>query len=72
MCCLLCAPALIFGIVALSKQSTDPLGSARMTRYGWIALGVTVLLAILLVVAFFAFGMAGAFDSGSSYDYEGL
>ena len=38
-------PALIFGIVGLSKQSTDPEGSARMTRYGWIAFGVGLLVA---------------------------
>ena len=72
MCCLLCLPALIFGIVALSKQSTDPQASARMTRYGWIALGVCVALAVLLVVVFVALGVFGAFDASTSYDYEGL
>ena len=72
MCCLLCLPALIFGIVALSKQSTDPQASARMTRYGWIALGICVALAVLLVVVFVALGVFGAFDASTSYDYERL
>ena len=72
MCCLLCLPSLIFGIVALSKQSTDPQASARMTRYGWIALGICVALAVVLVVVFVALGVFGAFDASTSYDYEGL
>ena len=72
MCCLLCLPALIFGIVALTKQSTDPQGSARMTRYGWIAFGICVALAVLLVVVFVALRAFGAFDASTSYDYEGL
>jgi hypothetical protein len=72
MCCLLCLPSLIFGIVALSKQSTDPQASARMTRYGWIALGICVALAVVLVVVVVALGVFGAFDASTSYDYEGL
>ena len=58
--------------MALSKQSTDPQASARMTRYGWIALGICVALAVLLVVVFVALGVFGAFDASTSYDYEGL
>ena len=51
LCCsLLTLPALILGIVGLSKQSTDPEGSARMTRYGWIAFGVGVLVSILAII----------------------
>ncbi len=69
-CCLFLAPALIFGIVALTKQSNDPAGSAKMTRYGWIAFGVAIALAVIAVVMFFAFGAAGLFDGGGSYEYE--
>lgn len=69
-CCLFLAPALIFGIVALTKQSNDPAGSAKMTRYGWIAFGVAMVLAVLAVVAFFGFGAAGFLDDGGSYEYE--
>ena len=70
LCCLFCLPSLVLGIVALSKQSTDPQGSAKMARWGWYALAGAALLAVLCIVAFFAFGVAGAFDSGT-YDYEG-
>ena len=69
-CCLFLAPALIFGIVALTKQSNDPAGSAKMTRYGWIAFGVAMVLAVLAVVAFFGFGAAGFVDDGGSFESE--
>lgn len=71
-CCLLCAPSLIFGIVALSKQSTDPQASARMTRYGWIAFGISLAIGVVLAVAFVAFGSIGAFEGSTTSDYEGL
>ncbi len=70
-CCLLSLPSLIIGIVALSKQATDPYGAAKLTRWGWIILGITAVVAVVGVVAFFALGAAaGMFDSGS-YDYQG-
>lgn len=72
LCCLVCLPALIFGIVALSKQSTDPQASLRMTRYGWIALGITAALGVLIVLGFFALGLSGVFDDSGTYDYDGL
>ncbi len=67
-CCLLSAPALIFGIVALTKQSADPEGSARMTRYGWIAFAAGFALSLLAIGLFFAFGAWGAFDDPGPYD----
>ena len=66
-CCLLSAPALIFGIVALTKQSTDPEGSARMTRYGWIAFAAGFALSLIGIGLLFAFGAAGAFDDPGPY-----
>ena len=66
MCCLLFSPSLILGIVALSKQSTDPVASARLTRYGWIAGGVTIALGILAVVLFVAFGTFTSVGSSTS------
>ena len=69
LCCsLLTLPALIFGIVGLSKQSTDPEGSARMTRYGWIAFGVGLLVSILAIIGFFALGAGGYLDDSGPYD----
>ena len=67
-CCLLSAPALIFGIVALTKQTTDPEGSARMTRYGWIAFAAGFVLSLLAIGVFIAFGASGAFDDTGRYD----
>ena len=66
-CCLLSAPALIFGIIALTKQTTDPEGSARMTRYGWIAFAAGFALSLLAIGIFFALGAGGAFDDPGPY-----
>ncbi len=71
LCCLFCLPSLIIGIVALSKQATDPHGAARLTRWGWIVLGIMAVVAVVVGVTFIGLGAAaGAFDSGS-YDYQG-
>ena len=68
LCCIFSVPALVLGIMALTKQSTDPEQSRRLTGYGWIALGVSVALAVLAVVLLFAVGASSGFDEGS-YDY---
>ena len=47
LCCLLCLPSLILGIVALSKQSTDPQGSARLARWGSYALAGAAVIAVI-------------------------
>ena len=69
-CCLITLPSLIFGIIALSKQSSDPVQSAKMAKYGWIAFGICVALAVLAAIGFFAAGSAGWFDDGGYSDYE--
>ena len=69
-CTIFTAPALIFGIVALTKQTNDPAGSARMARNGWIAFGIAMALALLAVVAFVGVGAAGWLDDSGSYEYE--
>ncbi|MGL5908486.1 MAG: hypothetical protein ACRCZP_00700, partial [Phycicoccus sp.] len=62
-------PSGIFGIIGLTRQSTDPEGASRMAKYGWIALGVGVALAVLLVIGFFALGLAAELGSNTSpYD----
>ena len=72
MCCnVLGIPALILGIVGLTKQSTDPAGAAKLARYGWIAFAVSVAIAVIGVVIFMAIGMSGGFDGGSSSEFEG-
>ena len=69
LCCLLCLPSLILGIVALSKQSTDPHGAARLARWGWFALAGAALLAVVCIIGFFALVVAGG---STTYDYEGV
>lgn len=52
---LLVIPAMVMGIVGLTKQSTDPEGASRMARNGWIAYAVGVVATIIVVIAFFGF-----------------
>ncbi len=61
---LLAIPALVFGIMGLTRQSTDPAGSARMARLGWWAYVIGIVVTVLIAVAFFAmFAMAGSSSS---------
>lgn len=63
-CCIPGIAPLVLGIMALSKQSTDPEGSRRLARWGWIALAVGVALVVIAVVGFIALGAAGVWDDG--------
>lgn len=64
-------PALVLGIIALTRQTTDPAGSARMARRGWIAFGIGIGVMALLVLGYIALGVGGAF-SGTVYPYGGF
>ena len=62
-------PSLIFGIMALNSNTTDPVGSRRKSRTGWIIYAVNVGILILLIVGAIAlFVISGTssttFDSG--------
>jgi hypothetical protein len=63
---LLVIPALILGILGLTRQSTDPEGSQRMTRYGWWAyvagVVVTILTVIVVVAVIIASSGSTSFD----------
>ena len=56
----LCNPltlaSLVFGIIALTKSSTDPAGSRQMTKIGWIIFAAVWILAILGFVLLAVFG----------------
>ena len=67
-CSVLTLPSLILGIVALSKQSTDPQGSARLARYGWIAFGIGVFITVLAIIVFAALGAGGYLDDSGPYE----
>ena len=65
-CCIPGIAPLILGIMALTKQSTDPEGSRRLTKWGWISFAVGMALVVIAVIAFIALGVAGVWDSSSS------
>ena len=71
-CCIPGIVPLILGIMALTKNSTDPEGSRRLTKWGWIAFAIGIALAVIGVIVFFAIGASGGFDGGtydSDYSY---
>ena len=62
-------PSLIFGIMALTSNTTDPVGSRKKSRIGWIIFAVNVSILVLLIVAAIAFFVVNGtssttFDSG--------
>ena len=69
--CVIGIPSLIFGIMALTSNSTDPVGSRKKSKTGWIILavnaGVVVLVAIIAVIGLFAFSSNGSSNFDSSY-----
>ena len=65
--CCLPLPALILGIMALTKQSTEPERSAQLTKYGWVAFAVMVGLAVVAFVAIMGFALVSA--PTTTYDY---
>ena len=62
-------PSLIFGIMALTSNTADPVGSRKKAKTGWIIFAVNVGVLILLIVGAIAlFVVSGTssttFDSG--------
>lgn len=47
LCCYVSIVPLVFGILGLAKQNTDPEGAKEMTKYGWISFAVVTALAVL-------------------------
>ena len=66
--CVIGIPSLIFGIMALTSNSTDPVGSRKKSRTGWIIFavnaGVVILLAVAAIVIFVVAGTSSTFNSG--------
>ncbi len=63
-------PSLIFGIMALTSNTTDPVGSRKKARTGWIIFavnaGVVALLVIIAVIALVILGTSTSnFNSGA-------
>ena len=57
-CCIIGIGPLIFGILGITQQSTDPDNAARMTKYGWILFAAMTLLLVLAFVLFIVFAIA--------------
>lgn len=68
--CVIGIPSLIFGIMALTSNSNDPVGSRKKSKTGWIVLAVNAavvaLIVLLGVIALIAFSSdtSSTFDSG--------
>lgn len=49
-CFIVGIPSLIFGIMALTSNNTDPVGSRKKTKTGWIIFGVNFGIVVLLAI----------------------
>jgi hypothetical protein len=56
VCNILAIASGVIGIVALTKNTTDPQGSRRLTKTGWIVFASVWALAIVSLLAVFRFG----------------
>ncbi len=54
LCCYTSIIPLVFGILGMTKQASDPEQAARMTKYGWISLAIITVVVVLLVGGFIA------------------
>jgi hypothetical protein len=58
--CVIGIPSLIFGIMALTSNSTDPVGSRKKSRTGWIIFAVNAGVIVLAAVAILAIVIANS------------
>ena|SRR5665647_2168894 len=68
LCNVLAIGSLVFGIIALTKTSTDPEGSRRSAKIGWIVFAAGWVIAIVGFVGLIALGIATG-DNGS-YNFD--
>ena len=54
LCCYLSIVPLVFGILGIVQQDSDPDRAAQMTKYGWISFAVIAVLAVIGLAAFIA------------------
>jgi hypothetical protein len=65
--CVIGIPSLIFGIMALTSNTTDPVGSRKKAKTGWIIFAVNagvIALAVVAIVAFVVAGTSSTVNSG--------
>jgi len=61
-------PSLIFGIMALTSNTTDPVGSRKKAKTGWIIFAVNAGVIALAVVAIVAIVFATSDGGSSNFD----
>jgi hypothetical protein len=71
LCNILSAAPLIMGIIALTKNSTDPQASRRLTKIGWIVFAAIWALTILFVVGAITLGILSDSSSGPNGNFGG-
>lgn len=57
-CCIIGIGPLVFGILGITQQVSDPEGAARMTKIGWALFAGMTLLVILGLVLFIVLAIA--------------
>ena len=70
LCNILAVGPLVLGIIALTKNSTDPAQSRRLTKIGWIVFAAIWAVGILGIIAYIVFFVAlagGTTNFGSGY-----
>jgi len=68
-CFIIGTPSLVFGIMALTSNSTDPLGSRKKAKTGWIILAINFGVVVLIAVAGLALLAANSTGSSSGSSY---
>jgi hypothetical protein len=57
-------PALVFAVLAVTKKD-QPAEASKWTRWGWIALGISIALVVIALVGVFALALStGSTSSG--------
>jgi hypothetical protein len=62
-------PGIVTAAIAMGRVQTDPESARRLTIWSWVILGISIVLAIVLIGVFVALGVFsashGSSDSGS-------
>lgn len=72
-CCgLLAIPGIVTAAIAVSRTQTDPVSAKNLTNWSWVIFGLAILVGVVFLIIFFAFGLYGAFEGSSSSDNGGV
>ena len=68
LCNIVAIGSLVLGIVALTKTSTDPEGSHRLTKIGWIVFAVGWAVVIVGFVGLIVLGVVAGNGGSSNFN----